>query len=64
MGQVRRQLTLFVPLGDEIIEKIRAEFNPEQYRLISAHVTLCKDDQIEDFEKVIENVKSRFNRQK
>lgn len=48
MIEIRRQLTLFVPEEQrEIIEKIRAEFNPIQYSLISAHVTLCREDEIE-----------------
>lgn len=58
MHQTRRQLTLFIPGQNEAIEKIRAEFNPEQYDLISAHVTLCREDEIEQIEKVIENIKS------
>ncbi len=58
MDKIRRQLTLFVnePNGD--IEKIRAEFNPKQYHLIPAHVTLCREDEIEPIEKVIERIKS------
>ncbi len=58
MHQTRRQLTLFIAGRNEAIEKIRAEFNPEQYGLISAHVTLCREDEIEPVEKVIENIKS------
>jgi 2'-5' RNA ligase len=58
MHQTRRQLTLFIAGQNETIEKIRAEFNPEQYGLISAHVTLCREDEIEPVEKVIENIKS------
>jgi 2'-5' RNA ligase len=58
MHQSRKQLTLFIAGQNEAIEKIRAEFNPEQYRLISAHVTLCREDEIEQIEKVIENIKS------
>jgi 2'-5' RNA ligase len=58
MRQIRRQLTLFVTGGAEEIDKIRAEFNPEQYRLIAAHATLCREDEIEPIEKVIENIRS------
>ena len=41
-----------------MIEKIRAEFNPVQFKLIPAHVTLCRENEIEHIEKVIENIKS------
>jgi 2'-5' RNA ligase len=58
MRHSRRQLTLFIAGRNEAIEKIRAEFNPEQYGLISAHVTLCREDEIDPVEKVIENIKS------
>jgi len=55
---IRRQLTLFLSDPQGIVEKIRAEFNPIQYELIPAHVTLCREDEIESIEKVIKNVKS------
>jgi len=54
MSEVRRQLTLFA--DDQIIEKIRARFNPVQYGLINAHVTLCREDEIENIEQVIGNI--------
>ena len=41
-----------------MIEKIRAEFNPIQFNLIPAHVTLCRENEIKSIEKVIENIKS------
>ena len=41
-----------------MIERIRAEFNPVQYKLIPAHVTLCREDEIEPIEKIIENIHS------
>ena len=41
-----------------MIEKIRAEFNPIQFNLIPAHVTLCRENEIEHIEKVIENIMS------
>jgi 2'-5' RNA ligase len=58
MTEIRRQLTLFVSEKNETIEKIRAEFNPVQYNLIPAHVTLCREDEIEPIEKIIENINS------
>src|SRR5688572_15216058 len=54
----RLQLTLFIQDNNETIEKIREEFNPVQYQLIKAHVTLCREDEIEAIEKVIQNIKS------
>ncbi len=40
MDNVRKQLTLFLEESNEAIEKVRAKFNPEQYNLIAAHITL------------------------
>jgi 2'-5' RNA ligase len=59
MIQKRIQLTLFIPsFQSETIEKIRAEFNPEQFRLINAHVTLCREDELTDIDQVIHNIKN------
>ena len=53
---IRRQLTLFVGEKDAItIEQIRQKFNPLQFKLIKSHVTLCREDEIENLEQVIEN---------
>ncbi len=49
---------MFLNEPNGIIEKIRAEFNPKQYRLISAHVTLCREDEIEPIENIISRIKS------
>jgi 2'-5' RNA ligase len=57
MNQKRIQLTLFInenELGQ--IEKIRKKFNPEQYELINAHVTLCREDELAQIEAVILNL--------
>ena len=55
--KIRRQLTLFLgPKDTEIIEKIRKTYNPAQYELIKAHVTLCREDEIENLEKVKSNL--------
>ncbi len=43
----RRQLTLFVPeLEARVIEPVRAQLDPVQRRLIAAHVTLCREDEL------------------
>ena len=55
--KIRRQLTLFLePKDAEIIEKIRKTYNPLQFGLIKAHVTLCREDEIENLEKVKSNL--------
>ena len=58
MNKGRRiQLTLFVDEKQSAaIERIRQKFNPLQYRLIRAHVTLCREDEIESIEKVLHNL--------
>jgi len=55
----RLQLTLF--LDESIsgtIERIRSEYNPIQFELIKAHVTLCREHELEQLDKVIANLKS------
>lgn len=50
----RRQLTLFLPEAcSEVIEKIRQHYNPVQYSLIKAHLTLCREDEIENLSQVL-----------
>ena len=57
MENIRTQLTLFIEQSNETIEKIRAEYNLKQYNLISAHITLCREDEIAEMEEVIERIK-------
>lgn len=53
----RIQLTLFIdPAEAAGIENIRKQFNPLQYDLIPAHVTLCREDELEQLEKVLHNL--------
>ena len=57
MGNIRRQLTLFVDETNAgIIENIRQTFNPEQHAIIKSHVTLCREDEIEPIEMMIQNL--------
>lgn len=35
---------------------MRRRFNPEQYALIGCHVTLCREDELEQIEKVMHNL--------
>lgn len=56
-SNIRRQLTLFVEQKDaETIEQVRQEFNPIQFELIKSHVTLCREDEIQNLELVISNL--------
>lgn len=54
----RQQLTLFLrPEDAHIIESIREKYNPVQKRLIAAHVTLCREDEIENQEIILNNLR-------
>ena len=56
-SNTRRQLTLFVePAEAEAIEQIRRRFNPVQHALIAAHVTLCREDELEPLEQLLANL--------
>ena len=49
----RRQATLYLPLPDStVIELLRSRFNHVQFELIRAHVTLCREDEVCDWEDV------------
>jgi hypothetical protein len=53
----RRQLTLFAGQENTAgIEQVRQAYNPAQFNLIKAHVTLCREDEIEKPEQVINNI--------
>lgn len=55
----RKQLTLFITEKHaETIEDIRGKYNPAQYALIKAHVTLCREDEIENISTIIESLES------
>jgi 2'-5' RNA ligase len=63
MSITRRQLTLFPKGNIETIEYVRSTFNPVQAGLIAAHVTLCREDEIEQLDKVIRNIQLMKNGQ-
>lgn len=53
----RRQLTLFLSeIDSSEIEKCREKYNLEQFKLIKAHITLCREDEIEQLEKIKANL--------
>lgn len=55
----RIQLTLFVEKNQsKVIEQIRKEYNPKQFDLINSHVTLCREDEIGEVDKVLEILSS------
>jgi 2'-5' RNA ligase superfamily len=59
MNNRRIQLTLFIPENDaKTIESVRKEYNPLQYELIKTHITLCREDELEQIEKVILNLEN------
>jgi hypothetical protein len=57
VNKIRKQLTLFINenLSREI-EKVRRRFNPAQFALIKSHITLCREDEIEQIEQVKMNL--------
>lgn len=59
----RRQLTLFVSESESSeIEKCREQYNLDQFKLIKAHITLCREDELEQLEKIKANLnKMCFN---
>lgn len=55
----RRQVTLYLPEStSENIEAIRSRFNPVQAKLIYAHVTLCREDEVSDWDKLLAHLSS------
>ncbi len=54
---IRKQLTLFLEQKDaETIENVRKRYNSKQFEIIKAHVTLCREDEIQNIELVISNL--------
>lgn len=46
----RRQATLYLPLPfSDCVESLRSQFNRDQFQLIRAHVTLCREDEVSDW---------------
>jgi hypothetical protein len=52
LPSLRRQLTLFAddPMG--LLAHVRTTYNPVQAALIAAHVTLCREDELEPLDAV------------
>ncbi len=59
MQKIRQQLSLYVPPDTaKEIEAVRKIVDPIQYQLIPAHITLCREDELEDLGKI----KARLSR--
>lgn len=57
MKATRRQLTLFLnETASKHVERIRQQFNPVQYNLIKSHITLCREDELEDWATIQRNL--------
>lgn len=52
----RRQATLFLT-GVPTIDNIRERFNPAQAKLIATHVTLIREDEVDDWETLADRVR-------
>ncbi|MGF7082095.1 2'-5' RNA ligase family protein [Mucilaginibacter sp. UYCu711] len=61
MQPARLQLTLFVSHQNQVIEKIRLRYNPVQFDLIAAHVTLCREHELVPMDMIIENIHTLVN---
>lgn len=40
------------------IESIREKYNPKQFQLIDSHVTLCREDELVDLEKILDKLQN------
>jgi 2'-5' RNA ligase len=59
MNNKRTQLSLFISEdAAETIESIRKKYNPLQYELIKSHVTICREDELEEIESVKLNLEN------
>jgi len=58
MQHSRQQLTLFIEEERELFEFVRSRYNPAQQALIAAHVTLCREDELQQLPQVLDNIRS------
>lgn len=52
----RRQASMFLS-NEPLIDVMRNRFNPEQAKLIPAHVTLCSEDEVEDWSRLASRIR-------
>lgn len=61
-NNTRIQLTLFVNSNiSGVFETVRKQYNPEQFALIKSHVTLCREDELDNIDGVLKNLKKLKN---
>ncbi|NJW53650.1 2'-5' RNA ligase family protein [Salinimicrobium oceani] len=58
MRTTRKQLTLFIDDASGNIERIRATYNPVQFSIIPAHVTLCREDELEFIDDILARIRT------
>lgn len=57
MDNIRRQLSLFVPEPERSqLDAIRQKYDPKQQAIIPAHVTLCRDEELEPWASLEERL--------
>jgi hypothetical protein len=55
----RRQATLYLPPPHAAaIDRLRLAYNPVQHGLIRAHVTLCREDEVGDWDEVTRRLRT------
>ena len=55
----RRQLTLFLPPNQlATVDPIRQMLDPVQHSIVSAHVTLCRDDELDSWQVIRQRLAS------
>lgn len=55
MKDVRRQATLYLK-GKKEVDLIRHRFDPAQANIIGTHITLCREDEVENWDELAELV--------
>ncbi|MBE9103237.1 2'-5' RNA ligase family protein [Vacuolonema iberomarrocanum] len=59
MDNIRRQLSLFLPEPERSqLDVIRQKYDPKQQAIIPAHVTLCRDEELEPWAALEERLVS------
>ena len=52
----RRQASMFLS-NKPLIDLLRNRFNPEQAKLIPTHVTLCREDEVKDWSRLVSRIR-------
>jgi len=55
----RLQLSFFLDKSQSaVIEEIRKKYNPIQHGLIDSHITICREDELLDLQKIRKNLQN------